>query len=140
MVIARSVGQAFHGPAMMAAMPMLVPEKHLLRINTLDMMLMSVAGIVSPALGIMLYEGVGFHAVMFLDFAGAVLACLALVKRASLPFAIARLHAKRHPMAEMKRAGRALRANRGLFLADRADHARHGELRADGLALSAYDL
>ena len=117
MVIARSAGQAFHGPAMMAAMPMLVPEKHLLRINTLDMMLMSVAGIVAPALGIMLYEGVGFHAVMFLGF--------------------------------MRKAPSDGRDERGLeraagepraVSADRADHARHGELRADGLALSAYDL
>ncbi len=117
MVIARSAGQAFHGPAMMAAMPMLVPEKHLLRINTLDMMLMSVAGIVAPALGIMLYEGVGFHAVMFLDFAGAVLACLALVK-ARIPSVrdCAASCEKRHPMAEMKEGWSALRANRGLFL------------------------
>ena len=117
MVVARSVGQAFHGPAMMAAMPMLVPEKHLLRINTLDMMLMSVAGIVSPALGIMLYEGVGFHAVMFLDFAGAALACLALVK-AHIPSVHEEAAAceKRHPLAEMKEGWDALRANRGLFL------------------------
>lgn len=117
MVIARSVGQAFHGPAMMAAMPMLVLEKHLLRINTLDMMLMSVAGIVSPALGIMLYEGVGFHAVMFLDFAGAVFACLALVK-ATIPSVrdCAASCEKRHPLVEMKEGWSALRVNRGLFL------------------------
>lgn len=120
MVIARSAGQAFHGPAMMAAMPMLVPEKHLLRINTLDMMLMSVAGIVSPALGIMLYEGIGFHAVMFLDFVGAVVACLALAKadipsvREGAPGSCG--PEKRHPLAEMKEGWDALRANRGLFL------------------------
>lgn len=48
MVVARSIGQAFHGPAMMAAMPMLVPEKHLMRINTLDQALMSIAAIGSP--------------------------------------------------------------------------------------------
>ena len=33
---------------MMAAMPLLVPEKHLLRINTLDQLLMSVASIGAP--------------------------------------------------------------------------------------------
>lgn len=117
MVVARSAGQAFHGPAMMAAMPMLVPEKHLLRINTLDMMLMSVAGIVSPALGIMLYEGIGFHAVMLLDFVGAALACLALAK-ASIPSVHdqAAVCERRHPLAEMKEGWDALRANRGLFL------------------------
>lgn len=35
---------------------------------------------------IMLYEGVGFHAVMFLDFIGAALACLALAKASFRPF------------------------------------------------------
>ena len=49
--IARAVGQAFHSPAMMAAMPMLVPDKHLLRINTLDQLLGSVASIGAPAFG-----------------------------------------------------------------------------------------
>ena len=52
--IARAVGQAFHSPAMMAAMPMLVPDKHLLRINTLDQLLASVASIGAPAFGIFL--------------------------------------------------------------------------------------
>ena len=53
--IARSAGQAFHSPAMMAAMPMLVPDKHLLRINTLDQLLASIASIGAPAFGIFLY-------------------------------------------------------------------------------------
>ena len=61
LVIVRSIGQAFHGPAMMAAMPLLVPEKHLLRINTLDQLLMSVASIGAPAFGIFLYTTIGFH-------------------------------------------------------------------------------
>lgn len=82
MLAVRSIGQAFRNPAMTAAMPLMVPEKHLLRINTLDQMLMSMAAIVSPALGIFLYTSVGFYSVMFLDFAGALLAVggLALAK------------------------------------------------------------
>ena len=117
MVIARSAGQAFHRHRHDGGHAHAGPEKHLLRINTLDMMLMSVAGIVSPALGIMLYEGVGFHAVMFLDFAGAVFACLALVK-ATIPSIHKEAGAceKRHPLTEMKEGWDALRANRGLFL------------------------
>lgn len=79
MVIARSAGQAFHGPAMMAAMPMLVPEKHLMRINTLDQLLMSICSIGAPAFGILLYTMLGFHAVMFLDFGGALIAVGALM-------------------------------------------------------------
>ena len=76
--IARAVGQAFHSPAMMAAMPMLVPDKHLLRINTLDQLLASVASIGAPAFGIFLYTTLGFSSVMFLDFAGACVAVLGL--------------------------------------------------------------
>ena len=78
MVIARSASQAFHGPAMMAAMPMLVPERHLMRINTLDQLLMSICSIGAPAFGILLYSTLGFHSVMFLDFGGAVIAVAAL--------------------------------------------------------------
>ena len=79
LVIARSVGQAFHSPAMMATMPMLVPERHLLRINTLDQMLMAMVNVGAPALGIMIYTALGFHVAMFLDFFGALAACVALL-------------------------------------------------------------
>ncbi|MCR2041322.1 MFS transporter [Parvibacter caecicola] len=76
--LARAVGQAFHGPAMMATMPMLVPDEHLLRINTLDQLLNSVASIGAPAFGILLYTTLGFPSVMLLDFAGACAAILGL--------------------------------------------------------------
>lgn len=79
MVIIRSAAQAFHYPAMMALMPMLVPEKHLLRINTLDQLLLSVSGMAAPVLGIFLYTVLGFHSVMFLDFAGALFACMGML-------------------------------------------------------------
>lgn len=115
LVIVRSVGQAFHGPAMMAAMPMLVPEKHLLRINTLDQLLMSIASIGAPAFGIFLYTTIGFHSVMFLDFAGALAAVagLALVKIPSVsdPDAL-----DQHVMANMRDGWHALSVNRGLVI------------------------
>ncbi len=79
MVIIRSAAQAFHYPALMALMPMLVPEKHLLRINTLDQLLLSVSGMAAPVLGIFFYTVVGFHSVMFLDFAGALIACAGML-------------------------------------------------------------
>ena len=79
MVIIRSAAQAFHYPALMALMPMLVPEKHLLRINTLDQLLLSVSGMAAPVLGIFFYTVLGFHSVMFLDFAGALIACAGML-------------------------------------------------------------
>lgn len=115
LVIVRSIGQAFHGPAMMASLPLLVPEKHLLRINMLDQLLMSVASIGAPAFGIFLYTTIGFHSVMFLDFFGALaaIAGLALVK---IPTVIDKTALDQHVFANLRDGWRALSANRGLVI------------------------
>ena len=115
MVIVRSVGQAFHGPAMMAAMPLLVPEKHLLRINTLDQLLISIASIGAPAFGIFLYTTLGFHAVMFLDFAGALVAVAGLAL-AKIPTVHDASTDDQHVFANMRDGWRALAATRGLVI------------------------
>ncbi|MCL2827101.1 MAG: MFS transporter [Eggerthellaceae bacterium] len=114
-MVARGVGQAFRIPAMMAAMPMLVPEKHLLRINTLDSLLVSVANIGAPALGILLYTTVGLHSVMFLDFVGALVAVggLLLVK---IPTTHDASGASRSAFANLRDGALALAATRGLVV------------------------
>lgn len=131
MVIVRSAAQAFHYPALMALMPMLVPDKHLLRINTLDQLLLSVSGMAAPVLGIFLYTALGFHSVMFLDFAGALIACagMLLAKVPSAAHASAPSNAqspnstiddsapeKSHTLADIKQGWIALKQVRGLFV------------------------
>ena len=98
---ARSIGQAFHSPAMMATLPLLVPDKHLMRINTLDQLLMSIVSIGAPAFGILLYTTIGFHSVMFLDFFGALCAVAGLML-AKIP--------------NLRDGWRALTAKRGLLM------------------------
>lgn len=115
MIVVRSIGQAFHGPAMMAAMPLLVPEKHLLRINTLDQLLMSMASIGAPAFGIFLYTVIGFHSVMFLDFFGAC-AAVAGLALAKIPTVHDESTDNQHVLANMKDGWKALSANRGLMI------------------------
>lgn len=115
LVIVRSIGQAFHGPAMMAAMPLLVPERHLLRINTLDQLLMSVASIGAPAFGIFLYTTLGFHTVMFLDFFGA-LAAVAGLALAKIPTVIDKAAEDQHVLANLRDGWRALSTSRGLVI------------------------
>lgn len=112
MVAVRAACQAFHSPAMMAAMPMLVPQKHLLRINTLDMILISAAGIVTPAIGIFLYTAFGFHSVLFIDFFGALAAVAALIF-VKIP-SVERTGEKSHVMADMKQGIKALAHHKGL--------------------------
>ena len=131
MVIIRSAAQAFHYPALMALMPMLVPEKHLLRINTLDQLLLSVSGMAAPVLGIFFYTVLGFHSVMFLDFAGALIACAGMLLAKIPSTKCASLSSntqssdntsnestsdKHHVLADLKEGWVTLKRVRGLFV------------------------
>lgn len=113
--VARAIGQAFHSPAMMASMPLLVPERHLLRVNTLDQALASVAGIGAPAFGIFLYTTLGFQSVMFLDFAGALVAVAGLAL-AKIPTVRDEQAATQNVFANLRDGVRAVAACRGLAL------------------------
>ena len=79
MMLARSVFQTFHTPAMQALMPSLVPDRHLVRIATLDQGIQSLANIAGPALGILLYTTLGLQAALLLDVAGALIGCVGLL-------------------------------------------------------------
>lgn len=71
--LAWSCANAFRQPAFNACMPLLVPRRHLVRINTLDGLVSSVSMIASPALGILLYTASGLAATFALNAAGALL-------------------------------------------------------------------
>ncbi|MEG1751200.1 MAG: MFS transporter [Raoultibacter sp.] len=114
MIAARSVGQAFHTPAMTAAMPLLVPEKHLVRINSLDQALMSIAAIGGPALGIFLYTTFGFQTVLFLDFGGAIIACLGLAA-ATIPLVHDATMDNQHVFTNMHDGWLVIKHDRGML-------------------------
>ncbi|WP_294440691.1 MFS transporter [uncultured Slackia sp.] len=111
----RSVGQAFHIPAMESTTPMLVPKKHLVRINTLNQSLWSLALIVGPVFGIFLYTVIGFQMVLFLNAVGCALACLALVF-AKIPDFHDTSDEARHPIQSLKAGFNVLRADYGLLV------------------------
>ena len=111
----RSVGQAFHIPAMESTTPLLVPKKHLVRINTLNQSLWSLALIVGPVFGIFLYTVIGFQMVLFLNAAGCALACLALVF-AKIPDFHDTSDEARHPIQSLKAGLGVLRADPGLLV------------------------
>lgn len=113
--IARATGQAFHSPAMMATMPHLVPEKHLVRINTLDQTLASAASIGAPVFGIFLYTTLGFHAVMFLDFIGAA-AAVAGLALAKIPVTHDETTKNQHVIANLMDGWHAFSSKRGLVI------------------------
>lgn len=78
------VRNGFRDPAFNALMPMLVPEKHLIRINMLDNLLSAASMILAPALGILLYATFGLSAPMLALAIGSALSMLTLAA-ASVP-------------------------------------------------------
>lgn len=75
----RSVGSAFHMPAMQAAIPMLAPENQLLRIAGINQMIQSVSSIAGPALGALAIGLFRIGDVLWLDIIGAIIAISSLL-------------------------------------------------------------
>lgn len=71
---ARSVGQAFHLPAMQASIPLIAPEDQLMRIAGINQMIQSTSGIAGPAIGALLITLLDMKWVLVLDVLGALFA------------------------------------------------------------------
>ena len=112
----RSVGQAFHIPAMESSMPLLVPKRHLVRINTLNQSLMSMSWIVGPVFGIFFYEIIGLQAVLLINAAGCALAVLT-VSRARIPRVHDESEEAGRPLKSLRAGVRTLAGDRGLLVA-----------------------
>ena len=79
MLALRSVGSAFHMPAMQASIPMIAPENELLRIAGVNQMIQSISAIAGPALGALAITLLSIGNVLLLDIIGAVVAITALL-------------------------------------------------------------
>ncbi len=75
----RSLGSAFHYPAMQASTSLMVPEKHLTRISGANQTLMGGINIVAPPTGALLLEVVPMQGVLLIDVATALLAIAPLL-------------------------------------------------------------
>ena len=74
----RSVGSAFHMPAMQASVPLLAPESELMRIAGINQVIQSVCNIAGPALAGLFITMMKMTNILLLDVAGAAFACLSL--------------------------------------------------------------
>lgn len=113
----RSLGTAFHAPALSAATPLLVPQEQLTKCAGYSQSLQSLSYIISPAIGALLYAAWRIEAIIALDIIGALIAS-ATVASVSVP------KPQRRPdqaavgggvLAEMRTGFAVLRENRGLF-------------------------
>ena len=74
----RSVGSAFHMPAMQASVPLLAPKSELMRIAGINQVIQSVCNIAGPALAGQFITMMKMTNILLLDVAGAAFACLSL--------------------------------------------------------------
>ena len=74
----RSLGGAFHFPAMSASTPLMVPEKHLTRINGLNQTLQGVNSLIAPPLGALLLGFFQTDTILLIDVATAAFAIIPL--------------------------------------------------------------
>ena len=77
----RSVGSAFHTPAMQASVPLLAPESALMRISGVNQIIHSVSSIAGPVLGALFVSSFmdKMYIVLSLDIFGAIIACTSLL-------------------------------------------------------------
>ena len=75
----RSVGSAFHTPAMQASVPLLAPASQLTRIAGINQIITSVSDIAGPALGAFMLALTSIGNILLLDVAGAAVACISLL-------------------------------------------------------------
>src|SRR4030042_1047171 len=75
----RSIGDTFQSPALGASIPMIVPEKHLVRANGLFQMLQYAIRVVAPVAGAFLMETLSMQWVLSVDIFTAVIAIACLL-------------------------------------------------------------
>jgi DHA3 family macrolide efflux protein-like MFS transporter len=75
----RSVGSAFHSPAMKASVPLLAPESELMRISGINQIIYSVSNIAGPAIAAAMIGVLDMEYILMSDIAGAVIACTLLL-------------------------------------------------------------
>jgi len=78
-IVARSIGGTFHGPAIGASTTMLVPERHLTRVAGLNQSMTGAIQVFGPMLGALLISIMPLHGVMLIDVATATFAVLPLL-------------------------------------------------------------
>lgn len=109
----RSIGSAFHMPAMQASVPLLAPQDQLARIAGINQIISSVGNIAGPALGAFFITVWKMEYVLLLDVGGAVLACISLLF-VSIPNPEDKTEKIKNVLNEIKEGAMSVLKNRGL--------------------------
>lgn len=113
-LILRSVGAAFHTPALHASIPLIVPKEMLAKSAGYSQTLQSLSLIAGPALAAVLYAALPFNLAIAIDPIGALIAVASLMM-VKIPQPDQTESAAPNMWAELKEGFSVLRAHRGLF-------------------------
>ncbi len=111
----RSIGTAFHSPALSAATPLLVPEEQLTKCAGYSQSLQSISFILSPAAAAFLYSVWELNIIIAVDVLGAVIACVTVALVRIPELRKDEQNRNRNFIKEMKEGLAVLKENRGLF-------------------------
>lgn len=116
LMMLRSVGSAFHIPAMQASVPLLAPESELLRVSGVNQMIQSGSIIAGPPLAALLISSLDMSYVLLADVLGAVIATITLMM-VQIPNPDRKENAPApHVLREMKEGFLEIYSRRGVLL------------------------
>lgn len=113
LLILRSIGSAFHGPAMQASVPLIAPESELGRIAGVNQMITSVSVIASPAIAALMISTIDIAYILLIDIFGAAIACTSLLF-VFIPNPEQKEKHDQHVLREMKEGIQTVTSHRGL--------------------------
>lgn len=111
----RSIGTAFHSPALSAATPLLVPEDQLTKCAGYSQSIQSISYIVSPAIAAFLYSIWDMNAIIAIDVLGAIFACITVAMVTIPELNREKMNQNGNFIGEMKEGFHVLKENKGLF-------------------------
>lgn len=111
----RSVGTAFHSPALNAVTPQLVPEDKLTKCAGYSQSVQSVSFILSPAIAAFLYATWDLNMVIAVDVFGALIACVTVLIVKIPKHQVAPKEEQGSMFSEAKAGYAILKENKGLF-------------------------
>lgn len=111
----RSVGTAFHSPALNAVTPLLVPEDQLTRCAGYSQSVQSISYILSPVIAAFLYANWDLNAAIFLDVIGAAVACITVILIAIPTQNLNENQEKNSVLLDVKEGYNIIKEHKGLF-------------------------
>jgi len=116
-LVLRSIGTAFHSPAINATVPLIVPKRHLRRCAGYTNALTTFGFMVGTAVAGVLYPILSMSWLVFMDVAGAIVACVAVlfIRVPTIDSLDEKSKEKYNAIKEFKEGFEVMKSDKGVF-------------------------